>query len=1028
MIDKLTPITYTTFPSYSDTVNHKLVNEPLSYFEARFKKPRIGTKESTKVLAMTAFGKTKNERGSFRHKANTLDYYGIILDYDNDKQDYLSFASATKKLKDYYYIAYSTYRSTPSKNKYRIIIPFATPIPNAQLDVICDYFATVTGATDTLDNASKTISQTFIFPVCKDQTVSEYQYYINDKVDQLFDPSSLLKDYPIPTKKLLTKKATVKKRIRVEKLIKINVDLLNIDSKFKVLIRTGDTAQYEGDRSVRDCAVLAHLMNKGIDDHTILSIVLDQDYGISERFLEKGEYWTQGELERIHQLVKKEHEEALLTECEPEYPKKEFLSAHEASSLMRRGIHQWIKNPKGYRAIAAPAGIGKSHMVISSIVKEFSIFLTKPRLIEIYVPTHKLAQQMFDNLREFNRLKVVIIHGRSRLDKDGTTYCKKSALVKTLSGYGYGIYNNVCKECQYNVFHEVNKSNDCKYLNQFRDNTIVRIFTHAHLPLERGYLDRKYPSLAIIDESFCLTMIDNKEVTFDRINRHISNEKLASVIINSLSSNQPLLTNLRNAFGDRVATLLGEESKLVFSELPSLPRFTGDVDEINFVNQPPKGSIKIRKVIALLLSQLKAEIETFSNRKQSITVRLVNDKVVIANRNELTRFTKKEGGDIKTIPVLCIDADYSSDLAVLFLPGIIHRKLCVERNVNVVQVYTTTNAKTRWYPRANATTKEKKALKQHIDTVQQIINKVHAEHGSTLVIGYKLIRPLFTLPEGCAFEHFGAIRGLNDYENFKAAIVIGRNQLPIEALESQAAALWWDDPKELLLTGSMILKEQAYQTTQGKYGAKLWVCADDRVQLLNELHRERESLQALDRLRLIHNQETKHVFLICNVPLDITVNKLVTLKELKQWRPFIVQALAIAPFGVLPINPRYLTEHYNDLFPNINAAKKALQKEGLSKLEASSIETNKLITIDNKKWHLVYFGVEGRRGNYIKALAPEDMSFHLLKWNLSRLYKHKEITIIASTIKRRGIQYLKPVPSEFDMLIDEYYAHRQYDE
>ena len=232
--------------------------------------------------------------------------------------------------------------------------------------------------------------------------------------------------------------------------------------------------------------------------------------------------------------------------------------------------------------------------------------------IEIYVPSHQLAQQMFDNLRELKRLKVVIIHGRSSLDANDETYCKKSALVNTLSGYGYGIYNNVCKECEYNVFNKVNKSNDCKYLNQFRDNTIVRIFTHAHLPLKRGYLDRKIPSLAIIDESFFLTMIDIKEIAVDEIKRHINNKILASVIVNSLSSNEPLLTNLRTAFGNNVTTLLIEEGKRVFTELPALPQFTGDVNnDADLVQQHLNGSIKIRKVIALLLSQLSDEIEIF---------------------------------------------------------------------------------------------------------------------------------------------------------------------------------------------------------------------------------------------------------------------------------------------------------------------------------------------------------------------------------------------------------------------------------
>jgi hypothetical protein len=55
---------------------------------------------------------------------------------------------------------------------------------------------------------------------------------------------------------------------------------------------------------------------------------------------------------------------------------------------------------------------------------------------------------------------------------------------------------------------------------------------------------------------------------------------------------------------------------------------------------------------------------------------------------------------------------------------------------------------------------------------------------------------------------------------------------------------------------------------------------DARVHAVVEQGREAEILQAIDRLRLIHSERRKTVFILCSVPLDIPVDELVTWKQL----------------------------------------------------------------------------------------------------------------------------------------------------
>jgi hypothetical protein len=62
--------------------------------------------------------------------------------------------------------------------------------------------------------------------------------------------------------------------------------------------------------------------------------------------------------------------------------------------------------------------------------------------------------------------------------------------------------------------------------------------------------------------------------------------------------------------------------------------------------------------------------------------------------------------------------------------------------------------------------------------------------------------------------------------------------------------------------------------------ANVSVHPDPRVQAVVEQIREAEMIQAIDRLRLIHNDKRKTVYILCSIPLDIPVDELVTWKQL----------------------------------------------------------------------------------------------------------------------------------------------------
>ena len=580
---------------------------------------------------------------------------------------------------------------------------------------------------------------------------------------------------------------------------------------------------------------------------------------------------------------------------------------------------------------------------------------------------------------------------------------------------------------------------------QYTDHTNVRIFTHTHLSLDRSFLDKKMPDIAIIDESFCLSMVNSQHTTFKLIKHYIENKALANIIVNSLVKEQPLLRVLKNKFKKETCAVLKEAANKMFETLPTIkPNMSNDkLSEI--LNKDLKETINEKNALAILLNNLKTDIENYPKIENTIAVRLVgNEEVEIAHRHSLTRFTKprsKEDDDDNEeefVPVLCIDADYYANAFRVFFPDIKCARYRVERNAYVTQIHSATNAKSRFFARRNgkASRDEVEAAKKHIANIQKIIDQCFTDHGKLLVVGYKALmdnvvkgvnKPLLVMPEDCEFVHFGALRGLNTFSDFNAAIIIGRHQLPIEALESQAAALWWDSDLELVLTGNSIFESRGYRDRRNKkLGMKVMVCSDAWAQKLQELQREGETLQALDRLRLMYNKKKKHVYVLSNLPLDITVDKLVSLPVLIKGKTAIKRALLLAQNDVLPINPDYLLKNYSNLFKTLDATKKALQAFNFSARmrKCKTVGVNSYVVINTRRWNLITFSVKGRRAKPINALVDAKMTQGQIKYRLRTIFG-AAITVVDSTLKAYGLEHLKPKPSPWDGIEDDFTKNKR---
>jgi len=106
--------------------------------------------------------------------------------------------------------------------------------------------------------------------------------------------------------------------------------------------------------------------------------------------------------------------------------------------------------------------------------------------------------------------------------------------------------------------------------------------------------------------------------------------------------------------------------------------------------------------------------------------------------------------------------------------------------------------------------------------------------------------------------------------------------------------------------------------------ANVSVHPDARVQAVVEQGREAEMVQAIDRLRLIHNEKRKTVYILCKIPLDMPVDELVTWKQLtgdRRWSDALAECDERG-WDALPLSAKELSR----LFPNLWATKKAAER------------------------------------------------------------------------------------------------------
>ncbi|WP_299902229.1 hypothetical protein [uncultured Ruegeria sp.] len=192
----------------------------------------------------------------------------------------------------------------------------------------------------------------------------------------------------------------------------------------------------------------------------------------------------------------------------------------------------------------------------------------------------------------------------------------------------------------------------------------------------------------------------------------------------------------------------------------------------------------------------------------------------------------------------------------------------------------------------------------------------------------------------------GRALGSNRYQNCSTVIVIGREELPVSALEDQARALWGDtpgNPLDLLTPDTMgktRMPEELtpYEMTDGTSKAVLVPChPDPRVRRLQLQSRELSSRQLIERLRLARAEYPKKVIIGCNIPIPgIPVDRLVSWQDLTPNRLDAAITDGLLETGAIRVSPQGLADGAPRVFSSVEAARTFLKRgEQMSKLLSS---------------------------------------------------------------------------------------------
>lgn len=624
----------------------------------------------------------------------------------------------------------------------------------------------------------------------------------------------------------------------------------------------------------------------------------------------------------------------------------EWLSVRQAAERIEGALVQALVGAAAgvegpVVAVAASPGAGKSRIAREVIAKRLGQLGGD---VAFYCPTTALAEEAAGHFEALG-VRALVVRGREAQNPDGSgPMCQRAGLVEVLKAAGLEIGANMCKRKGAGGAEErCPHFEGCPWVQQWQELPtvpVVRCYSHAHLHLPDSS-GRGEPVLRVIDESCwggALGMAEVPMASWLAV-RHCETELAADIHRAALD----VLTMLRDGAGlqalkykpeDLRAFAAGENAGGVIHTGPSAS------DEEIRAAARARGERDKKAGARAAVWRLLAEAKE--------TGRDSTERVVLAGEGLRVHWRKAmpEG------PVVVLDADADSEILRALWPGREVQLVKAELRplAEVVQVTDKSFSK-RALLGLDGQPGGNELRAELVGLVRLEVLRQQAEGGGgVLVVGSKaVVRQIFTDAgresmtlgaelHGARWAWYGpATRGLNDWRGFGAVVLIGREELPPEALAGQARALFGDGAEPLGIpqpneNGALLPPEAALPVLMADGGARALIgraYAEPRLRALQMQHREHGLRQAAERLRLAHAEKPKRVLVLSRVPVPgLPVSQLVPWAELapSRWQRALAEAAHRG--AILRTSAAGLAADAPETFPTAKAAEHWLSKEG----------------------------------------------------------------------------------------------------
>jgi hypothetical protein len=634
----------------------------------------------------------------------------------------------------------------------------------------------------------------------------------------------------------------------------------------------------------------------------------------------------------------------LIQGLKPHFPSRKPLSAESGVRQLGKRVRQFFKERLSM-VICAPCGIGKTTVVIEQVARR------RPGQgrVEIYVPRHDLAREYQRLITARNpRLVVQVVGGRTQLDGQGQPLCRKAPQAEALHQRGYPVYPNLCQRTVKipggRQHFACEHFEGCPYLAQYEGLPDVVIHVHARLPLKRTELgfDRKPPQLAIIDESCWGALLKSLAIPLGVLQRELG-PQLAQGLVAAITSREPLLERLRARpqLIKRMQEALKHWKAEARTPLVTIHPGMADADLDQAL-----AALSPTTRLATLLRVLLAELET----PRAVSQALVYDRAAKA----VHLYYREDVARLKHVPTLLIDANAQRAITRVLFPDAQFHEIRVERHCRVTQVYSTRGARSSLVPAQSSDRTAQQHAQRRLDEVNRWLARLATTSQRGLVGGPQDLTgnpaqqrpPLIQAPPHWSLVHYNGFRGNDGYKDCATVVVVSRNEPPVAALEQLARSLYYDDPRPLHLPGRWTLSPRGYRTRDGRsLGTEVIVHPDPRCQGLLEQLREGEITQLVDRARLIHAPVPKEVVILCNLVVDLTVDRLVSWKTLMQggtrWER-AWEGISQQGYQVLPLHAQWLSRR----FPGLWGTAKAVHADLRNHAKALKFKTPTILIED----------------------------------------------------------------------------------